>query len=57
MTMFGGKGTTVSDPDILKITLRDAIASRSPCCINVLIDPETPLLNAWGEQGRGMDTR
>jgi 2-hydroxyacyl-CoA lyase 1 len=57
MTMFGGKGTTVSNPDILKITLQDAIASRSPCCINVLIDPETPLLNAWGEQGRGMDTR
>jgi thiamine pyrophosphate-dependent acetolactate synthase large subunit-like protein len=57
MTMFGGKGTTVGDPDILKITLQDAIASRSACCINVLIDPDTPLPNAWGEQGKGMGTR
>ena len=54
MTMFGGKGTTVSDPGILKATLQDAIASRRPCCINVLIDPETPLPNAWGEQCRGL---
>jgi len=57
MTMFGGKGTTVNDPDILKITLRDAIESRSSCCINVLIDPEAPPQNAWGEQGKGMYTR
>lgn len=54
MTMFGGRGITVSDPDTLKITLRDAIASRKSCCINVLIDPETPLPSAWGEQGKGM---
>ncbi|HAJ92262.1 MAG TPA: hypothetical protein DCO71_06575 [Gammaproteobacteria bacterium] len=57
MTMFGGKGTTVSDPDILKITLQDAIASSSSCCINVLIDPETPLPNAWGEQSKGLGPR
>ena len=57
MTIFGGKGITVNDPDILKITLRDAIESGSSCCINVLIDPEAPPQNAWGEQGKGMDTR
>lgn len=56
ITMFGGKGTTVSDPDILKTTLQDAIASRSACCINVLIDPYAPSPNAWGEQGKGMGT-
>ena len=57
MKMFGGRGTTVSDPDMLKNTLQDAIASRSPCCINVMIDPHAPLPNAWGEQGKGMDIK
>ena len=38
-------------------TLQDAIASRSPCCINVMIDPHAPLPNAWGEQGKGMDIK
>ena len=56
MTMFGGKGITVSDPNMLKIALRDAITAGKSCCINVLIDPETPLPNAWGEQGKGMGT-
>ena len=56
MRMFGGKGVTVRDPDVLKTTLRDAIASGSSCCINVLVDPEMPLPNAWGEQGKETET-
>ena len=56
MTMFGGKGVTVRDPEVLQATLQNAIASGSSCCINVLVDPEMPLPNAWGEQDKGMET-
>jgi 2-hydroxyacyl-CoA lyase 1 len=50
MNMFGGSGTTISDPDALRSAVADAIASGKPCCINVVIDPNMPLPNAWGEQ-------
>ena len=50
MKMFGGQGTTITDPVLLKPALEDAIAVGEPYCINVVIDPETPMPNAWGDQ-------
>ena len=50
MKMFGGQGTTITDPDLLRPALEKAISSGTPSCINVVIDPEMPLPNAWGQQ-------
>ena len=50
MKMFGGQGTTITDPDLLRPTLEKAISSGTPSCINVVIDPEMPRPNAWGQQ-------
>jgi len=55
MKMFGGQGTTISDPNLLKPTLAKALAAGKPCCVNVVIDPHTPLPNAWGDQCSGAD--
>ena len=58
MAMFGGQGTTITNPELLKPTLENAISAGTPSSINVVIDPDMPLPNAWGEQtpeegGRG----
>ena len=50
LQVFGGRGRTITDPHLLKPTLADAISSGVPACINVVVDPDTPLTNAWGEQ-------
>lgn len=50
MTMFGGRGTSVDNPDTLSAAVAEALSCGGPYCINVVIDPETPLPNAWGEQ-------
>jgi 2-hydroxyacyl-CoA lyase 1 len=47
---FGGRGRTITDPHLLKPALLDAMSSGAPACINVVVDPDTPLSNAWGEQ-------
>jgi thiamine pyrophosphate-dependent acetolactate synthase large subunit-like protein len=51
MTMFGGQGETITDPDHLTQALQRALSAALPVCINVVIDPEMPLPNAWGDQG------
>ena len=50
MKMFGGQGSTITDPLQIGPAIQSAIASGAPCCINVIIDPALPLPNAWGEQ-------
>jgi thiamine pyrophosphate-dependent acetolactate synthase large subunit-like protein len=50
LQMLGGQGRTITDPYLLKPALADAISSGAPACINVVVDPDTPLPNAWGEQ-------
>lgn len=47
---FGGQGRSITDPSLLGPALAEAIASGGPVCINVVVDPHTPLSNAWGEQ-------
>ena len=56
LKMFGGQGTTITDPALLKPTLEAALSAGTPYCINVVIDPETPLPNAWGEQASDRET-
>jgi thiamine pyrophosphate-dependent acetolactate synthase large subunit-like protein len=55
LTMFGGRGTSVDNPDTLSAAVTEALSCGGPYCINVIIDPETPLPNAWGEQGIEID--
>ena len=50
MKMFGGAGTTITDPNTLKDAVMTAIASGTPSCINVVVDPDAPQPAAWGEQ-------
>lgn len=50
MELFGGRGSTVRDPEQLKSRIERAIAEGLPACINVVMDPFTPIPNAWGEQ-------
>ncbi len=50
MKMFGGQGETITDPSLLKSAVKKAIAADKPCCINVVIDSQMPLPNAWGQQ-------
>lgn len=50
MEVFGGLGTTVTEPDQLKSAIEEALAGGLPTCINVVIDPHEPIPNAWGEQ-------
>jgi len=57
MKVFGGQGTTITDPALLKPTIEDAISARTPFCINVVIDPDTPIPNAWGQQGSDRGAR
>jgi thiamine pyrophosphate-dependent acetolactate synthase large subunit-like protein len=57
MKMFGGQGTTITDPELLKPVLETAFPAGTPYCVNVVIDPETPLPNAWGEQGSDRGSR
>lgn len=49
MRLFGGRGTTIRDPGALRPAIEEAIASGTPTCINVDIDPDTPLPAAWGK--------
>ena len=48
MTMFGGQGTTIRDPRLIRPAVERAISSGTPCCINVVTDPEMEMPNAWG---------
>lgn len=57
MKVFGGQGTTLTDPEQLKPALAQAISANTPCCINVVIDPDTPVPNAWGQQSSDGGTR
>jgi thiamine pyrophosphate-dependent acetolactate synthase large subunit-like protein len=47
---FGGEGTTVADAALIKPALLDAIACGKTSCLNIVIAPDLPLPNAWGEQ-------
>lgn len=49
LTLFGGQGTTITNPELLKPTLGKLISAGTPACVNVMIDPDAPLPSAWGE--------
>jgi acetolactate synthase-1/2/3 large subunit len=57
MKLFGGRGQTITDPEELKSALQQAISANTPYCINVIIDPDTPIPNAWGQQSTSGGTR
>ncbi len=40
MEAFGGKGYLVNTPEELKAALEEAVASKKPCLINAMIDPD-----------------
>jgi 2-hydroxyacyl-CoA lyase len=55
MKIFGGQGMTITEPEMIKPALENAIAAQEPFCINIVIDPETPIPNAWGKQSSNLD--
>lgn len=52
MKTFGGSGATITDPEQLAPAIRGALGAERPCCLNVVIDPDEPLLTGWGNQSR-----
>jgi 2-hydroxyacyl-CoA lyase 1 len=55
MRAFGGRGRTIADPRQLGPALARALARGEPACINVVVDPDAPLSNAWGVQSDGRE--